>query len=84
MRLEAKDDDVAFDYILDNLIICGGVNRVVDGIVELHEKIGGFGTLLYCGMDWADPALAKRSMELMVEKVMPAVNAAIGGRAVAE
>jgi alkanesulfonate monooxygenase SsuD/methylene tetrahydromethanopterin reductase-like flavin-dependent oxidoreductase (luciferase family) len=84
MRPEMTDDEVTFDYILDNLIICGGVNRVVDGILELHDKIGGFGTLLYCGMDWADAALAKRSMELMAEKVMPAVNAAIGNRAAAE
>ena len=64
--------------------IRGSVNRVVDGILELREKTGDFGTLLYCGMDWADPALARRSMELMAEKVMPAVNAAIGNRAAAE
>jgi alkanesulfonate monooxygenase SsuD/methylene tetrahydromethanopterin reductase-like flavin-dependent oxidoreductase (luciferase family) len=83
-RAEMTDDDVTFDYIFDNVIICGGVDPVVDGILALHEKIGDFGTLLYCGMDWADPALAKRSMELMAEKVMPAVNAAIGARAAAE
>jgi len=29
------------------------------------------------GHDWADPALARRSMELMAEMVMPAVNAAM-------
>jgi hypothetical protein len=29
-------------------------------------------------MDWVDPALAKRSMQLMAEQVMPRVNAAIG------
>jgi hypothetical protein len=66
------------------LVIRGSVNRVVDGILALHEKIGDFGTLLYCGMDWANAALAKKSMELMAEKVMPAVNAAIGQRAAAE
>ena len=31
-------------------------------------------------MDWVDPALAKRSMQLMAEEVMPRVNAAIGKR----
>ena len=60
------------------------VNRVVDALLALHEKIGDFGTLLYCGKDWADPALSRRSMELMAEKVMPAVNAAIGKRVAAE
>jgi hypothetical protein len=29
-------------------------------------------------VDWVDPALARRSMHLMAEKVMPQVNAAIG------
>jgi hypothetical protein len=29
-------------------------------------------------MDWVDPKLAKRSMELMAEEVMPRINRAIG------
>lgn len=81
---EMSDDAVSLDYIFDNVVIRGSVNRVVDGILALHDKIGDFGTLLYCGKDWADPALSRRSMELMAEKVMPAVNAAIGARAAAE
>ena len=83
-RPDMTDADVTFDYIFDNIVIRGSVNRVVDGILALHEKIGDFGTLLYCGKDWADAALSRRSMELMAEKVMPAVNAAIGGRVAAE
>ena len=67
---------VTLDYIFDNVVIRGTPNAVVDGILALHEKIGDFGTLLYCGKDWADPALGRKSMELMAEKVMPAVNAA--------
>ena len=83
-RADMSDDEVTFEYIFDNLVLRGGVNRVVDGLLALHEQVGDFGTLLYCGMDWADPALSRRSMELMAEKVMPAVNAAIGERAAAE
>jgi alkanesulfonate monooxygenase SsuD/methylene tetrahydromethanopterin reductase-like flavin-dependent oxidoreductase (luciferase family) len=83
-RLDMPDEDLTLDYIFDNVVIRGSVNRVVDGILALHEKIGDFGTLLYCGKDWADPALSRRSMELMAEKVMPAVNAAIGNRVAAE
>jgi hypothetical protein len=60
------------------------VNRVVDRILQLHEQVGDFGTLLYCGKDWADPALGRKSMELMAEKVMPAVNAALGKSVAAE
>ena len=41
-------------------------------LYALHEKVGDFGTLLYCGKDWAEASLGRRSMELMAEKVMPA------------
>jgi hypothetical protein len=51
---------------------------VVDQILAMREETGDFGELVYAGMDWADPALARRSMQLMAEEVMPRVNAAIG------
>jgi alkanesulfonate monooxygenase SsuD/methylene tetrahydromethanopterin reductase-like flavin-dependent oxidoreductase (luciferase family) len=82
-RLDMPDEDLTLDYIFDNVVIRGSVNRVVDGILALHERIGDFGTLLYCGKDWVDPTLSRKSMELMAEKVMPAVNAAIGQRVAA-
>ena len=78
------DADLTLDYIFDNVVIRGSVSRVVDSLLALHEKIGDFGTLLYCGKDWVDPTLSRRSMELMAEKVMPAINAAIGKRVAAE
>ena len=65
------------DYLLDTLVICGSVNRVVDQLLAFRETVGDFGTLLYAGHDWADARLARRSMELMAEKVMPAVNTEI-------
>jgi hypothetical protein len=45
--------------------------------MAFREEIGDFGTLLYAGKDWLDPDLGRRSMVLMAEQVMPAVNAAI-------
>jgi alkanesulfonate monooxygenase SsuD/methylene tetrahydromethanopterin reductase-like flavin-dependent oxidoreductase (luciferase family) len=69
---------VTIDYILDTLVIAGTVDSVVEQILAFREKTGAFGTLLYAGHDWADPALARRSMELMATRVMPAVNRAIG------
>ena len=83
-RPDMKDADVTLDYVLDNIVIRGTVNAVVDRILEMHEAVGGFGTLLYCGKDWTDVALGRRSMELMAEKVMPTVNAALGRRVAAE
>ena len=63
--------------MLDRLCIYGTVNKVVDQILALREQVGDFGELVYAGMDWVDPRLAKRSMQLMAEEVMPRVNAAI-------
>jgi alkanesulfonate monooxygenase SsuD/methylene tetrahydromethanopterin reductase-like flavin-dependent oxidoreductase (luciferase family) len=80
---EQPDSDVTQDFILDNLVIHGTVNKVVDQILALREQIGDFGELVYGGMDWVDPALAKRSMQLMAEEVMPRVNAAIGKKSAA-
>jgi len=76
--LALPDAAVTVEYVLDRLVVCGGVASVVDQLLAFREQTGDFGTLLYCGHDWADPKLARRSMELMAEKVMPAVNAAIG------
>jgi len=72
------DDSINADTVAPKLVIAGSVNSVVDQILALREEIGDFGTLLYAGHDWKDPALAKRSMQLMAEQVMPKVNAAIG------
>ena len=83
-RPDMPDADITLDYVVDNLVIRGTVNHVVDQILAMRETIGDFGTLLYCGKDWTDPALSRRSMELMAEKVMPAVNAAIGRPEAAE
>jgi hypothetical protein len=44
----------------------------------VREQVGDFGELVYAGMDWVDPGLARRSMELMAREVMPRVNRAIG------
>ncbi|MBV9557193.1 MAG: LLM class flavin-dependent oxidoreductase [Pseudolabrys sp.] len=81
---EQPDDEITHDYIMNNCVIYGSVNKVVDQILALREQTGDFGELVYAGMDWVDPALGKRSMQLMAEQVMPRVNAAIGKSAAAE
>jgi alkanesulfonate monooxygenase SsuD/methylene tetrahydromethanopterin reductase-like flavin-dependent oxidoreductase (luciferase family) len=76
---EQPDDEITHDYIMENCVIHGSVNKVVDAILKMHEETGDFGELVYAGMDWVDPALGRRSMQLMAEQVMPRVNAALGG-----
>jgi len=75
---EQDDSEITDDYVVEKLVICGAVNRVVDQILALHEEAGDFGELVYAAMDWVDPVLGKRSMELMATEVMPRVNKAIG------
>src|SRR6185503_9324656 len=75
---EQPDEEITLDFVMDNCVFAGSVNKVVDQILAMREETGDFGELVYAGMDWADPTLAKRSMQLMAEEVMPRVNAAIG------
>jgi alkanesulfonate monooxygenase SsuD/methylene tetrahydromethanopterin reductase-like flavin-dependent oxidoreductase (luciferase family) len=74
---EMPDEDVTLDFICDELVIYGTPEKVTDELLAFRERVGDFGTLLYAGMDWADRDLARRSMVLLAEKVLPAVNAAI-------
>ena len=80
---EQPDEEITLDYVMDHCVMHGSVNKVVDQILAMREEIGDFGELVYAGMDWVDPALNKRSMQLMAEEVMPRVNAAIGKSAAA-
>jgi alkanesulfonate monooxygenase SsuD/methylene tetrahydromethanopterin reductase-like flavin-dependent oxidoreductase (luciferase family) len=66
------------EYLVDQMLIAGTVNQVVDRLLAFREKVGPFGRLLYCGHDWADAPAMRRSMELMAEEVMPRVNRALG------
>jgi alkanesulfonate monooxygenase SsuD/methylene tetrahydromethanopterin reductase-like flavin-dependent oxidoreductase (luciferase family) len=80
---DQPDDEITLDYVMDNCVIHGSVNKVVDQLLALREEIGDFGEIVYAGMDWVDPTLARRSMQLMAEQVLPRVNAAIGKSAAA-
>jgi len=81
---DQDDREITDDYVLDKLVICGTVNKVVDRILELREETGDFGELVYAGMDWVDRDLARRSMELMATEVMPRVNKALNTAAPAQ
>ena len=75
---DQPDEEITLDYVMQNCVFHGSVNKVVDQILAMREETGDFGEIVYAGMDWADPVLAKRSLQLMAEEVMPRVNAAIG------
>jgi alkanesulfonate monooxygenase SsuD/methylene tetrahydromethanopterin reductase-like flavin-dependent oxidoreductase (luciferase family) len=69
--LTAPDSTVSLDRALNDLVIWGTPDKVADELRAFRETVGDFGTLLYAGKDWADPALARRSMILLAEKVQP-------------
>jgi alkanesulfonate monooxygenase SsuD/methylene tetrahydromethanopterin reductase-like flavin-dependent oxidoreductase (luciferase family) len=74
---DQPDEEVTIDYMINELVITGTVNSVVDQLLSFREIIGDFGTLVYNGPDWVDPKLGKRSMELMATEVMPRINSII-------
>ena len=75
---ETPDDAVTIDGVMDKLVIWGTPAQVTDKLLAFRDEVGDFGTLLYAGKDWLDRDLGRRSMVLMAEKVLPAVNKAIG------
>jgi alkanesulfonate monooxygenase SsuD/methylene tetrahydromethanopterin reductase-like flavin-dependent oxidoreductase (luciferase family) len=83
-RRDQPDSEVTLDSICDELVIHGSPNKVADELLAFQEKVGDFGTLLYAGKDWRDRDLGRRSMVLMAEKVIPAVNVALSRSAAAE
>src|SRR3954451_17121081 len=77
-RHEQEDDSaVTVERLLDELVICGTPDEVADELLRLRETAGPFGEIVYAGMDWVDPRLARRSMELMATEVMPRLNHAL-------
>jgi alkanesulfonate monooxygenase SsuD/methylene tetrahydromethanopterin reductase-like flavin-dependent oxidoreductase (luciferase family) len=77
---DQPDSEITLDYVLDKLVIAGDPDEVADQVLALHAETGDFGELVYAGLDWADPTLARRSMELMATEVMPRVNAKLDGQ----
>jgi alkanesulfonate monooxygenase SsuD/methylene tetrahydromethanopterin reductase-like flavin-dependent oxidoreductase (luciferase family) len=71
--LNAPDESVDLERVLDDLVIWGTPDKVADELLAFRETVGSFGTLLYAGKDWTDPALSRRSMILLAEKVQPRI-----------
>ena len=47
---DQPDDTITDDAVLNRLVIHGGVDKVVDEILALHDEIGPFGELVYGGV----------------------------------
>jgi alkanesulfonate monooxygenase SsuD/methylene tetrahydromethanopterin reductase-like flavin-dependent oxidoreductase (luciferase family) len=78
-RPDQPNSELSPRRCLERLVIAGTPQSVADQILAFRSEVGGFGTLLYTGHDWADPALARRSMELMANEVWPRIRRALHG-----
>lgn len=72
---KAPDDSVSLEQVIEKLVIHGSPAKVADALQALKQQTGEFGTLLYAGVDWKDRALARDSMVLMAEQVLPRMQA---------
>ena len=69
--IDQPDNEITLDTICDKLIIWGTPEKVIDDLAIFKEQVGEYGMLMYAGVDWLDPVIAKKSMTLMAEKVNP-------------
>ncbi|MHC5770537.1 MAG: LLM class flavin-dependent oxidoreductase [Nostoc sp.] len=76
---DQPDSELSTKRCIERLVIAGTPQSVADQILAFRNEVGAFGTLLYTGHDWADPALARRSMELMANEVWPRIDRAAHG-----
>lgn len=56
---------------LERLVIHGDPTEVTEKIAQMREEVGNFGTLLYVKVDHKDEQLAKNSLKLLSEDVIP-------------
>ena len=69
--IDQTDSEVTLEQVCKDLIIWGTPDKVIDELSKFREDVGNFGTLMYAGVDWLDPKLARKSMILTAEKVNP-------------
>ncbi|MAY60585.1 MAG: LLM class flavin-dependent oxidoreductase [Rhizobiales bacterium] len=60
--------------VRDSFTISGSVDTVVEKLLAFRKQVGPFGTLMMTAHDGANKAATHKSMRLLAEKVMPAVN----------
>jgi alkanesulfonate monooxygenase SsuD/methylene tetrahydromethanopterin reductase-like flavin-dependent oxidoreductase (luciferase family) len=69
--------DLTFEKLIDRgFFICGDPDTVYDGIKNVYDEVGGFGTLLLIyGKDWGTLEQRCRSMERFMAEVAPRLAA---------
>ena len=56
---------------LEDQVIAGDADTVLQKLIAFREEVGPFGTLLMTGHDWDDREMCQRSMKMLAQDVMP-------------
>ena len=71
---EVADADVTVEYCARHNWLIGSPDTVAGKLEEVYAQVGGFGTLLVFGFDYAEnPEAWKHSLELIAREVAPRV-----------
>ena len=70
---DMPDEAVTAEYAVRRIAIVGDVDECIRRLREAWDVTGGFGTLLMVTHDWDDRAKWTRSMELLINEVVPAL-----------
>ncbi|MFP6714731.1 MAG: LLM class flavin-dependent oxidoreductase [Alphaproteobacteria bacterium] len=73
-KLGDDANELTANGMVDSFVIRGDAQTVTNQLLEFHNQVGGFGTLLMTAHDWTDKARMRQSMELMATEVMPSIN----------
>jgi alkanesulfonate monooxygenase SsuD/methylene tetrahydromethanopterin reductase-like flavin-dependent oxidoreductase (luciferase family) len=72
---EVPDSALTIEYLLSEIVVCGGPKTVLDRLVQIVDDLGPLGGLLMAKTEWDEPALHRRSYQLLAEEVMPKLRA---------
>ena len=59
---------------LEDQVIAGDTDTVLDKLIAYRDEVGPFGTLLMTGHDWDDKDMWRGSMRMLAEDVMPRLS----------
>lgn len=68
------DAGLTDDYLVETMVIAGSPATVAAKIDAIRRELGPFGTLLVAAHDWDDPAMWRRSLELIAREVRPLIS----------
>jgi alkanesulfonate monooxygenase SsuD/methylene tetrahydromethanopterin reductase-like flavin-dependent oxidoreductase (luciferase family) len=72
---DVPDSDVTVDYCARHNWLVGSPATVAEKLEKVYEEVGGFGSLLVFGFDYAEnPEAWRTSMGLIQSEVMPRVK----------